>query len=154
VKNHTSISITFFTTTYYIFYFGISNFPILYIKATVVSICSSSFQALSGQTDIHHCGVLCRKGWGRVSWGISWFGNFDLCDNYYPIDSWWTWHGRGLGSGIQWMPAWVAGASTGGGRTGGERPGGGKFDGCIMHQVHTSYYKRMMMDEVPGKESS
>ncbi len=36
------------------------------------------------------CRVLCRRGGAPVSWGISWFGNFDLCDNYYPTDSWWT----------------------------------------------------------------
>jgi hypothetical protein len=27
---------------------------------------------------------------GSVSWEIFWFENFDLCDNYYPTNSWWT----------------------------------------------------------------
>jgi len=51
----------------------ISKGAILYIKATV-SVCLSV-----------PCRVLCKKG-GRVSWKISWFENFDLCDSYYPID--------------------------------------------------------------------
>ncbi len=51
------------------------------------------------------------EGGGRVSWKISWFGNFDLCVNYYPTDNWWTWHGRGSGSSIQWMDGVPVGES-------------------------------------------
>jgi hypothetical protein len=41
---------------------------ILYIKATMVSICPGSFQALPGQTDRHHYG-------------------FVFYDSYYSIDT-------------------------------------------------------------------
>ncbi len=32
------------------------------LRQQCLSVCAGSFQALPGQTDRHHCGVLCRKG--------------------------------------------------------------------------------------------
>ncbi len=61
---------------------------------------------------------------------------FVFCDSYYPTDK---------GGGQQGGPARARGGHGRGrtGRSGGHgRPGKGKLDGCIMHQVHTSFFER------------
>jgi hypothetical protein len=45
----------------------------------------------------------------------------------------------------------VGEAIAGQGGTGGEGPGQGKFDRCIMHQVHTSYNRKQESKIKPNK---
>ncbi len=57
------------------------------LKLQCMSVCLSR-QCLENYSS--HCPfpVVCfvERG-GPVSWGISWFGNFDLCDSYYPTNN-------------------------------------------------------------------
>jgi hypothetical protein len=76
---------------------------ILYIKATVVFVYPSSFQALPGQIDRHHCG-------------------FVFCDSYYPTDK--AGASRG-GPARARRGAWVGkGRAEWGARAGKDRAGG------------------------------
>ncbi len=112
------------------------NQTILYIKATCMSVCvGSAWKILLGSAHTHrHCNC---PGLAPHAAPPLWTGV--VCCFYMDRE-------RAASKGGS---TWVGGGQQGGARKRTERGGGqhgrGRTNGCIMHRVHTSFFKRVLI---------